>query len=153
MYEMENDFTNGHPLQCVGLFCTDPLYTEQFVSRELAQVSIGSNADSPSGNGVVGPPLGPATRLTIAAAPVSLQKGPEQSRTNASDFKRKLNKYNKTEHYPAAHNGLVAGSSPAGPTKACLSRVAKLESAAHKKGRHRFSPPSTARTLVLHVVS
>jgi hypothetical protein len=49
-------------------------------------------------------------------APVSHQKRPRQGRTNANDFKPKLNKINENDHYPPAHNGLVAGSSPAGPT-------------------------------------
>jgi hypothetical protein len=49
-------------------------------------------------------------------APGSHQKRPRQSNTNAIDFKRKLNKVNKADPYPPAHNGLVAGSSPAGPT-------------------------------------
>jgi len=36
--------------------------------------------------------------------------------TNATESKRKHSKINEADHYPVAHNGLVAGSSPAGPT-------------------------------------
>jgi len=36
--------------------------------------------------------------------------------TNAIEPERKRSKINEADRYPAAHNGLVAGSSPAGPT-------------------------------------
>jgi hypothetical protein len=49
------------------------------------------------------------------AAPVSHQKRPNQKATNAIEFKRKDSKINQPNRYSAAHNGLVAGSSPAGP--------------------------------------
>jgi hypothetical protein len=49
-------------------------------------------------------------------APVSHQKRPQQSATNVIKSKRKRSKFNDRDHYPPAHNGLVAGSSPAGPT-------------------------------------
>ena len=49
-------------------------------------------------------------------APVSHQKQPQQGATNAIKSKRKRSKFNDRDHYPPAHNGLVAGSSPAGPT-------------------------------------
>jgi hypothetical protein len=49
-------------------------------------------------------------------APVSLQKQPCQCATNAVKLERKRSRINENHHYPAAHNGLVAGSSPAGPT-------------------------------------
>ncbi|WFU80704.1 hypothetical protein QA645_40855 [Bradyrhizobium sp. CIAT3101] len=39
------------------------------------------------------------------------------SATNVVEFFGKRRKINDGGHYPAAHNGLVAGSSPAGPTK------------------------------------
>jgi len=35
---------------------------------------------------------------------------------NAIELKQKCTKINEADQYPAAHNGLVAGSSPAGPT-------------------------------------
>jgi hypothetical protein len=41
---------------------------------------------------------------------------PNQSATNAIEFKRKDSKINEPDRYSAAHNGLVAGSSPAAPT-------------------------------------
>jgi hypothetical protein len=50
-------------------------------------------------------------------APVSHQKRPRQHATNAIESNRKRKKINKPYLYPPAHNGLVAGSSPAGPTK------------------------------------
>jgi hypothetical protein len=50
------------------------------------------------------------------AAPASHQKRPEQTATNAIKNKRSHSKINKADRYPVAHNGLVAGSSPAGPT-------------------------------------
>src|SRR5229473_632901 len=55
---------------------------------------------------------GPAVR----AAPVSHQKQPQRNATNAIEIKQKHSKINETDPYSAAHNGLVAGSSPAGPT-------------------------------------
>jgi len=47
-------------------------------------------------------------------APVSHQKRPNRSATNAIGLKQKDSKINEADRYPAAHNGLVAGSSPAG---------------------------------------
>ena len=35
---------------------------------------------------------------------------------NAIELERKCRKFNKRVRYPVAHNGLVAGSNPAGPT-------------------------------------
>src|ERR1700694_4274869 len=60
----------------------------------------------------------PAYRLDRwpRTAPVSHQKRPRQSPTNAIELERKCSEINETDHYPVAHNGLVAGSSPAGPT-------------------------------------
>jgi hypothetical protein len=46
-------------------------------------------------------------------APVSHQKRPNQSATNAIEFKRKDSKINEPDRYSAAHNGLFAGSKPA----------------------------------------
>ena len=45
-------------------------------------------------------------------APVSHQKRPQQRATNAIDLERKPKEVDLS---PPAHNGLVAGSSPAGP--------------------------------------
>jgi hypothetical protein len=63
--------------------------------------------------------VSPAYRLDVRprTAPVSHQKRPCQNATNAIELERKRSKINKAHHYPVAHNGLVAGSSPAGPTK------------------------------------
>jgi hypothetical protein len=49
-------------------------------------------------------------------APVSHQKQRERNATNAINPERKRSKINERDRYSAAHNGLVAGSSPAGPT-------------------------------------
>src|SRR6202040_677151 len=49
-------------------------------------------------------------------APVSHQKQPDRNTTNAIEIKQKYSKINEADRYSAAHNGLVAGSSPAGPT-------------------------------------
>jgi len=53
----------------------------------------------------------------MPTAPVSHQKRPQQSATNAIKGKRKHSEINEGDRFTAAHNGLVAGSSPAGPTK------------------------------------
>jgi len=50
------------------------------------------------------------------AAPVSHQKQPHQNATNAIEIEQKRGKINEADRYSAAHNGLVAGSSPDGPT-------------------------------------
>src|SRR5262245_9396973 len=55
----------------------------------------------------------PSNRVT---APVSHQKQRYRNTTDAIDRVRKHSKINETDPYPVAHNGLVAGSSPAGPT-------------------------------------
>jgi hypothetical protein len=52
----------------------------------------------------------------LTTAPVSHQKRSLQNATNAIESKRKHSKINEPDHYLVAHNGLVAGSSPAGPT-------------------------------------
>jgi hypothetical protein len=61
------------------------------------------------------PILTPVRKRSIPA-PVSHQKQPDRSATNAIESKQNRSKINKADRYPAAHNGLVAGSSPAGPT-------------------------------------
>ena len=53
---------------------------------------------------------------TLRTAPVSHQKRSGRSITNAIEIEQKLSKINKPDRHPPAHNGLVAGSSPAGPT-------------------------------------
>ncbi|WP_316189980.1 MULTISPECIES: hypothetical protein, partial [unclassified Bradyrhizobium] len=52
-----------------------------------------------------------------ATAPDSHQKRRHRSASNAIEIKPKHSKINEGNQYSAAHNGLVAGSSPAGPTK------------------------------------
>jgi hypothetical protein len=61
---------------------------------------------------------------TLRTAPVSHQKRSGRSITNAIEIEQKLSKINKPDRHPPAHNGLVAGSSPAGPTSQinCLVR-------------------------------
>jgi hypothetical protein len=59
----------------------------------------------------------PKSPNRFITAPVSHQKLPEQNRTNTIEIKRTRSKINEPDRYSAAHNGLVAGSSPAGPTK------------------------------------
>src|SRR5437879_11389828 len=54
-------------------------------------------------------------RLVWWTAPVSHQKRPLRNATNAINLQRKYNKINEAGRYPAAHNGLVAGSSPGEP--------------------------------------
>jgi hypothetical protein len=49
-------------------------------------------------------------------APVSHQKRPQRDATNALDFSQMCRKINGSDLYSAAHNGLVGGSSPPGPT-------------------------------------
>ena len=61
------------------------------------------------------PILTPVRKRSIAA-PVSHQKQPDQDATNAIEIKQNPSKVNEADRYPGAHNGLVAGSSPAGPT-------------------------------------
>jgi hypothetical protein len=54
------------------------------------------------------------------AAPVSHQKQPHQNATNAIEIEQKRSKINEADRFTAAYNGLVAGSSPAGPTSALI---------------------------------
>ena len=51
----------------------------------------------------------------LPTAPVSHQKPPQQSSTNAYNPQRKRSKINKGVCYSAAHNGLAAGSTRAEP--------------------------------------
>jgi hypothetical protein len=52
----------------------------------------------------------------MRTAPVSHQKRPQQSATNAIKGKPKHSEINEADRFTATHNGLVAGSSPAGPS-------------------------------------
>jgi hypothetical protein len=56
----------------------------------------------------------------LATAPVSLQKRPHRNATNAIERRRNNSKINEADRYSAAHNRLVAGSSPAGPTNGSM---------------------------------
>jgi hypothetical protein len=58
-------------------------------------------------------------RLVWWTAPVSHQKRPLRNATNAINLQRKYNKINEAGRYPAAHNGLVAGSRFAGQFLCC----------------------------------
>jgi hypothetical protein len=58
----------------------------------------------------------PKSPKRFITAPVSHQKRPEQTKTNTIEIEQKQRKINEPDRYSAAHNGLVAGSSPAGPT-------------------------------------
>ena len=51
-----------------------------------------------------------------SAAPVSHQKRRERNATKTIGLEQNRRKLNGADQYSAAHNGLVAGSSPAGPT-------------------------------------
>ena len=53
--------------------------------------------------------------LSSLTAPVSHQKPPQRNATNAIEIEPKYSKINEPDRYPPAHNGLVAGSSLAGP--------------------------------------
>jgi hypothetical protein len=55
---------------------------------------------------------GLSARAGVTAA-VSHQKRPNRSATNAIGLKQKDSKINEVDRYPAAHDGLVAGSSTA----------------------------------------
>jgi len=69
-----------------------------------------------------------------ATAPVSHQKRPHRNATNAIECKRNRSKINEADRYPPAHNGLVAGSSPAGQP----SLAERVKAATPKpKGRRR----------------
>jgi hypothetical protein len=65
----------------------------------------GHDAVVDSSNGETGP-----------TAPVSHQKRCERNAMNAIEIEQKCREFNEADRYSAAHNGLVAGSSPAGPT-------------------------------------
>ena len=56
-------------------------------------------------------------------APVSHQKRPQRDATNALDFSQMCRKINGSDLYSAAHNGLVGGSSPPGPTTSAFAAV------------------------------
>jgi hypothetical protein len=52
----------------------------------------------------------------MAGGPHQFRTRNDLAETNAIERGRKRSKINEAGRYPAAHNGLVAGSSPAGPT-------------------------------------
>jgi hypothetical protein len=72
-------------------------------------------------------------KVDMEAAPVSHQNKPDQSTTNTNEIKRKRSKINEANRYPAAHNGLVAGSSPAGPTNQQLTRIFFIAPLRHRR--------------------
>jgi hypothetical protein len=76
----------------------------------------------------------PKSPKRFVTAPVSHQKQPDQTKTNTIESERKPSKINERVLYPPAHNGLVAGSSPAGPTSLRPSGYA-WRSRAETKGR------------------
>jgi hypothetical protein len=55
----------------------------------------------------------PTSARAGVTAPVSHQQRRNRSATNATGLKQKDSNINEADRYPAAHNGLVAGSSPA----------------------------------------
>jgi len=59
-------------------------------------------------------------------APVSRQKRPERNATNEIEIKQKRRKINEPNRCPAAHNGLVAGSSPDGLSISMLSYANRM---------------------------
>jgi len=78
-------------------------------------------------------------------APVSHQKQPHQNATNAIEIKQKRIKINEADRYSAAHNGLVAGSSPAGRTSLRSLRELRLGKPAQvfrKRSGRRLPRPS-----------
>jgi hypothetical protein len=69
------------------------------------------------------------SRLLCTSEAPPHQKRPKRGATNAIEFKRKGSRINEPDRYTAAHNGLVAGSSPAGPTSLRLFREPQLDKA------------------------
>jgi hypothetical protein len=94
----------------------------------------------------VGDQQGDPTRWSIlrtescATAPVSHQKRHQRSATNTIELERNRSKINETDRYSAAHNGLVAGSNPAGPTNEinCLSGLIWPERDHRTRNRTRY---------------
>ncbi|WP_157088178.1 hypothetical protein [Bradyrhizobium jicamae] len=68
---------------------------------------------------------------------------------NAIEPERKRSKLNEADRYPLAHNGLVAGSSPAGPTSGsmlgCISFRSPLATAPEM--------PASLRRVVLQQIA
>jgi hypothetical protein len=77
-------------------------------------------------------------------APVSHQKRPQQRATNAIDLERKPKEVDLS---PPAQNGLVAGSSPAGPRP--LAKRGMLP-APKPRGEGRLLGPRTAARQATH---
>jgi hypothetical protein len=90
-------------------------------------------------------------------APASHQKWLDRSMTNALETKPKRNKIDEPDRYPVAHNGLVAGSSPAGPTsKPITFRIFILPAVGSRHQNallRRPLPYFAARKLSLHTFS
>jgi hypothetical protein len=94
-----------------------------------------------------GPPAGERSPNLLRTAPVSHQKRRQQDPTNAIKIKRKRRKINEADQCPPAHSGLVAGSSPAGPTTLRPSGYAGRSHAKSKTKRVRRSlSEATAKT-------
>src|SRR5262249_48914530 len=87
-------------------------------SRQSRQVmSLGeTNLTGALPNRRCAPNIVVPSNILREGAPVSHQKRRDRNVTDATEFKRKRRQINEADRYPAAHNGLVAGSSPAGPT-------------------------------------
>lgn len=88
------------------------------------------NLDSPARAGV--------------AAPVSYEKRPNRSATNAIGLRQKDSNINESDRYPAAHNGLVAGWNSAGKiarswASCSLVVTDDLSLRNHRKGANRFT--------------
>jgi len=89
------------------------------------------------------PPV-PQNEGRDSTAPVSHQKQRERNATNAINLERQRSKFNKGDRYSAAHNGLVAGSSPAGPTKKSITYHVFISSPVE----HRTRNASLSRSLL-----
>jgi hypothetical protein len=88
-------------------------------------------------------------------ASASHQKRPHQNATNTISLWRNRSKISEADRYPPAHNGLVAGSSPAGPTNDIndvvgarimprrLARSAKAPYVSKRLMRNEFRSPET----------
>jgi hypothetical protein len=61
-------------------------------------------------------------RSTRRSSAVSHQKRSHQNATNTINLQRRCSEINDRVLFPPAHNGLVAGSSPAGPTSSLIQR-------------------------------
>jgi hypothetical protein len=78
---------------------------------------------------------------SMCTAPASHQKRSHQNAMNAINLQRKCSKINDRVLCLAAHNGLVAGSSPAGPTTRSF-KLARTPDGSEK--RAAIASPSTS---------